>query len=230
MAQYPGGKEGPGTFQRIISLMPPHSVYVEPFAGGGAVLRHKKPAVYTIANDLDPAAVEVLRVWCEEFGRTDVELLNECALRLLDDERLTRLLGPDAVVYLDPPYLLPPAAREYYAVTFDAHQHAVLLDRAKGLGANVLVSGYRTALYDRALADWKRIDYQTMTRGGQVTESLWLNFEPGPVLHDYRYLGNDYRERERIRRRQRRLVKKLQSIPEVEVRALFAALEDAGLL
>ena len=42
---YPGGKAAPGTFQKIINLMPPHEVYIEPFLGGGAILRKKLPAL-----------------------------------------------------------------------------------------------------------------------------------------------------------------------------------------
>lgn len=55
---YPGGKNGAGVFQMIINHMPPHRVYLEPFAGGAAVLRLKRPAALSIAADRDPAAIE----------------------------------------------------------------------------------------------------------------------------------------------------------------------------
>lgn len=41
---YPGGKAAAGVYQRIINLMPPHSLYIEPFLGGGAIMKLKKPA------------------------------------------------------------------------------------------------------------------------------------------------------------------------------------------
>lgn len=34
MPTYPGGKSGAGVYQTIINQMPPHQLYVEPFAGG----------------------------------------------------------------------------------------------------------------------------------------------------------------------------------------------------
>ena len=58
---YAGGKAGPGVFHRIISLMPPHQIYIEPFYGGGAITRLKRPARLNIGIDRDRAAVEKAR-------------------------------------------------------------------------------------------------------------------------------------------------------------------------
>ncbi len=51
---YPGGKAGSGVCHRIINLMPPHQVYIEPFLGDGAVMRAKRAARLNIGLDLDP--------------------------------------------------------------------------------------------------------------------------------------------------------------------------------
>ena len=57
---YPGGKSGAGVFQTIINLMPPHDVYVEPFLGGAAVMRMKRPASLNIGIDLvDPSELPI---------------------------------------------------------------------------------------------------------------------------------------------------------------------------
>lgn len=52
-----GTKGGAGVWQRIISEMPEHEVYVEPFWGRGTIARRKRPARHTIGIDTDPAAV-----------------------------------------------------------------------------------------------------------------------------------------------------------------------------
>src|SRR4051812_1634408 len=62
---YPGGKSGSGVYQALINLIPPHSVYVEPFLGGGAVMRCKLPARLSIGIDLDP---DVIAGWSTSSG------------------------------------------------------------------------------------------------------------------------------------------------------------------
>ena len=57
---YPGGKAGAGVYQTLINLMPPHRVYIEAFVGGGAVLKTKRPAQYSIAIDRDTAGLSAL--------------------------------------------------------------------------------------------------------------------------------------------------------------------------
>src|SRR5579883_1311551 len=54
---YPGGKNGAGVYQQIINRMPPHSVYIEPFLGGGAIMRLKRPAALNIGIDRDPRVI-----------------------------------------------------------------------------------------------------------------------------------------------------------------------------
>jgi DNA adenine methylase len=54
---YPGGKNGAGVYQTLINLMPPHEVYIEPFLGGGAIMRQKRPAALNIGIDLDAAVI-----------------------------------------------------------------------------------------------------------------------------------------------------------------------------
>ena len=58
---YPGGKAGAGVYQKLINLMPLHTVYIEPFLGHGAVLLRKRPARLNIGVDLYDQAVQKVR-------------------------------------------------------------------------------------------------------------------------------------------------------------------------
>jgi len=52
---YSGGKGN--SYHKIINRMPPHRVYIEPFLGGGAVMRKKRPASVNIGLELDLAVL-----------------------------------------------------------------------------------------------------------------------------------------------------------------------------
>lgn len=57
--EYPGGKGN--LYQQIINMIPPHRVYIETHLGGGAIMRHKRPARQNIGIDLDRDALEQVR-------------------------------------------------------------------------------------------------------------------------------------------------------------------------
>ena len=77
------------------------------------------------------------------------------------------------------------------------------------------------------LEDWHSISFEAMTRGGHTaTEWLWFNFPPPVELHDYRYLGVNFRERERIKRKKTRWVARLQRMPVLERQSLLSAIAE----
>jgi DNA adenine methylase len=57
---YIGGKNRLAA--HIISLIPPHKTYVEPFAGGAQVFFHKQPSEVEVLNDLDGEIVNFFRI------------------------------------------------------------------------------------------------------------------------------------------------------------------------
>lgn len=61
---YYGGKSG--LAKTLISLMPAHRVYMEPYFGSGAVFFAKTPARHEIINDLDGAVVNFFSVLREQ--------------------------------------------------------------------------------------------------------------------------------------------------------------------
>ena len=228
-ATYPGGKNGSGVYQKIISLMPPHTLYIEPFLGGGAILRAKLPAPANIGIDVDGA---VIREW-QLFPPTTIPnltILQGDAITWLQDH--ASQLPKTALVYCDPPYLLSTRSKQQQLYTFELsenQEHRSLLDVLVKLDCMVMISGYWSQLYADLLPNWRTFQFQTVTRGGTTAlETVWLNF-PEPVeLHDYRFLGKDYRERERIRRKKARWIEKLNHMPALERQALLMAIKELG--
>jgi DNA adenine methylase len=220
---YKGGKAGSGVYQQIINQIPPHEVYIEPFLGGGAVLLHKRAAAASIVLDVDAACgVAVLG----DGALPGVTFINGDAISYLQKLRCER----STFVYCDPPYLMETRSskRSIYKFEFaEAEQHAGLLRVLQSLPCMVAISGYWSYLYESMLHDWRSISYNAVTRSGKVArEFLWMNY-PEPVeLHDYHYLGQNFREREKITRQKRRWRARLLRMSQLQRYALLSSIAE----
>ena len=58
------------------------------------------------------------------------------------------------------------------------------------------------------------------------TARIWMNYPPPVELHDYRYLGDDFRERERITKITKNWVARLKKKPVLERNALLSAMNS----
>lgn len=149
------------------------------------------------------------------------EFMRRDAIAWLRDFRF----AGNELVYCDPPYLHETRCRaDLYSHELSKEQHAELLLVLLKLPCLVMVSGYPSDMYSLALRRWNTLQYQAMTRRGLATEQIWFNFPAPTELHDYRYLGNDKRERERIRRKQQRWTARLARMDRLERQALLAAI------
>lgn len=220
---YPGGKNGSGTFQTLINLIPPHRTYVEAFLGSGAIMRLKRPAPSgSIGIDTDGETLS-------DFVAGDIPNLMLIKTDALDWLKRNPLAS-DCFLYLDPPYLMSTRSskREYYRHEFaDDAQHLQLLEVVAGLKCMVMISGYHSELYANALKGWRTITFNSPTRAGRAaTEWVWLNYPEPFALHDYRYLGEGYRQRENIKRMQKRTLAKLQSMKPLERYAMLETIDQ----
>jgi DNA adenine methylase len=223
--QYPGGKNADGVYQRIINQIPPHDEYIELFGGSAAVLRFKRPAVRSFVLDLEPGALAALRY----EGLPPGTIAKKCdGIHWLRSHTCTGR----TFIYADPPYLLETRSKKrIYKYELTRGQHIDLLNELLRSPAMVMLSGYKSSLYASMLPGWRLLEYRCMTRGGPRIECLWMNY-PEPVeLHDYRYLGENFREREKVRRQQRRWTARLARIDRLQRLALLSVLgQDTSLL
>jgi len=220
MKSYFGGKNGSGVYQQIINLIPPHEVYIETHLGGAAILSQKKPAKLNIGIDLDSTVIDH---W-NNSGINNVTWLNTDSLSWLQQYQFTG----NEFIYCDPPYLHSTRKSNHrYRFDYTDQQHIALLQLLKSLPCNVMVSGYPSELYDDLLAGWETHTYQSQTRGGwSATEKLWMNYSKPKVLHDYSYVGTNYRERERIKRKKLRWIDRLNNMDAVEKQTLIDAISE----
>jgi len=222
MGHYNGGKGSDGVFQTIINQMPPHRVYIEAFLGAGSVLRQKRPAESTIAIERDGHVLASLWRGNEIPG---LELVEADAIHWL---KARRWRG-DELVYADPPYLMQTRRHQdgYYRHELSTADHRRLLRVLKALPVPVLLSGYWSELYGCELQGWRNISFTAWTRRHQqTTEWLWMNFPEPQALHDYHWLGSNFREREKLTRQQRRWRARLARMTPLQRGALLWAIQE----
>jgi len=215
--RYPGGKGV--LYKNLINLIPPHDAYIETHLGGGAVIRNKLPASINIGIDIDPA---VHKKW-RSIRAQDLSLICDDAVKVLKRLDLESYIKKNLFIYADPPYLNC-KSRCPYKYGYTREQHIELLECLLELSSpfcQIMISGYWTELYAGTLKGWHTQTFETMTRGGMATEWVWMNYPTPTRLHDYRYIGRDFRERERIKRKQNRWIKNLKHMPEIERRAMI---------
>lgn len=204
---YFGGKDGNGTYQNIINRIPPHKFFVSLFLGNCAVTRRIAPAKQMLLNDIDKHVVDA---WRKLQLPGDVyHLMEMSALDYL--KKFKDVDCPGTFIFLDPPYL--PETRKSatvynYEMTVKDHRD-LLLQIVSMTAANVMICSYPNPVYDEILKGWNTHDYLSTTRKGQALERLYYNYDLTGQLHDYRFLGDDFREREANNRIVRNMLKKI---------------------
>jgi len=245
---YFGGKSGDGHYQQIINLIPPHDTYIELFGGKIGIFRKKKPARKTFIIEKDRALTpfykkqgfeiydSALNQDLEDFYARLVMGANGCFCLIGDafcilQDLFEEIDHASVFIYADPPY--PLHSREdltpVYRYILNDNEHRQLANLLYSFRrAKVALSTYPNDIYPDVLwgysEDWEMEEIKAPTRHGMVTEQLWMNYKRPTELHDYRYLGADYREREDIQRKQKRWLRKFSEMPILEQNAMVQKL------
>ena len=214
-----GSKAASGAYQAIIAAMPAHDTYIETHLGSGAIMKHKPLAGRSIGIDIDSQIIK-------RFGSmAGVELYQGNAVTFL--RRFDYTTAGRVLVYADPPYLHSTrTSRKRYRYEYSESDHILLLSVLRTLSASgvaVMLSGYPSALYDNLLPGWRTLEFQVISRGGVRTEKLWLSFEANSP-HWAAFAGNNFTDRQRIKRKAKRWAENYRTLPAGERLAVLAAL------
>lgn len=223
---YKGGKGAAGVHQAIINEIPPHFTYIEGCIGNGTVLRHKKEAALNIGLDLDD---KVISKWIDLGFPLNFWFLKKSIFEFLKSKEFQRDWNkPGTFLFLDPPYLMSSRKRSdsIYKHEFTELDHERLIKAVLDLKCWVMITHYPCELYNNLLSDWRKIPFTSQNRIERTDEMMYCNYSEPMKLHDYSYLGEDSRQRERIRKKINRWVNKLSNLPTKEAMAIMAALEE----
>lgn len=221
---YFGGKSGNGTYQTIINNIPPHDIFMSLYLGNCGIVRHIKEAKFNLLNDIDP---EVMQNWGKLQLPSWYKLTNHSALSII--ERINDFIPPgigSVFIFLDPPYRKDSrkCQADIYKFEVDEKHHTDLLSQINAIKRHkVMITHYPDPVYDAALKHWNKVDFYSMTRNGIALERMYMNYDLiDNLLHDYSYIGKDFREREAFERIRKNLSKKLKRLPDALRNAIIS--------
>lgn len=240
LEKYPGNKSQPGVYHSIINYLPPHSVYVEPFVGSGVIFRYKKPAAFNYINDID---FDVMQKWRDDcymknYAGINLNISNHSAINAIEEVCNKKIykgtfeyLIKDVLIYCDVPYLLETrrSMNPIYQYEMTRKCHIRFLKYIIEVKCNVMISHYPCKLYDEMLSGWTKLTFPTMTHRGKVIEAIYFNYPIPDKLHDYRYFGINFTDRQRVNRKINRWVSRLKSLPIVERNAIIEKIYTFGI-
>lgn len=179
-------------------------------------MRRKPAAERSIGIDRDQSVLDGLDCnYKTELHCTDAVQF----LKTFDFTSAGRVL-----IYADPPYLQSTrTSRQKYKYEYSDEDHRALIDTLRSVPAKVILSGYESELYNELLADWYKLSFQIMTRGGPRTEVLWMNYQVD-VTHWCTYAGKNASDRQRIKRKAERWADDYRAMPAAERQTILAYL------
>jgi DNA adenine methylase len=204
------------TQRLIINEMPPHNLFLEVFMGRKPIMRLKRRAQINIGVDCDP---DVVAAAVDRYRDPGFTILRDDPIAFLRKYEWLHSQGGE-LVYCSPPRL---GNTEQGPRESTEGFHEFLLETLKQLPCMVMITGIWSDLYERELSSWRTISY---TDTGGMEEFVWMNFERPFELHDYRYFGDNHKERGQIKRKATRWRKRLEDMPLLERYALLHALRE----
>lgn len=213
---YFGGKLQDGVYQTIINQIPMHDRYIEPFLGGGAIMKKKRLAKINIGIEKNNPVADSFSTMLPK-----VKIFNGCGIDFLRSLIPQKTYGrsggytdicdpPKTFIYCDPPYPYSTRGMTRYKFDFTNIQHVELLGIIKQLPFDIAISTYPNILYSEMLRNWKLAKFTSVDRSGAVrTEHLYMNYDQPFILHDDSYIGENSNNRQDIKRRIRGTKKRL---------------------
>lgn len=220
LPNYFGAKNGNGVYQSIINLIPKHKIYIEGFLGSGSIMQLKKPAEISIGIDIDSL---IMNAWYNKPFSGKLHMFKGDFIDIMNNITDWVVLK-DCFIYVDPPYMHSTrSAMDNYNFEMNDFEHFRLLDFITHLPADIAISCYDNPMYKAMLHTWNKVNFNSQTRGGKRIETIYFNYEINS-LHDYSYLGKNFTDRQRIKRKINRACNKILSLPFLEQQAIISEL------
>jgi DNA adenine methylase len=229
---YYGGQNGSGHYQILINHIPKSDVYVEGFLGHSGVINniHLSPGSMVFGFDRDQRVIDY---WRHIYASSSEKFSYGCSYLFCHADYTAARVVAEMIrdkslfFHFDPPYRNTSAPKKYlYDIATDRDFESFLQFVLSMSGSHrVMVSHWRDPLFDEhlcAIGKFKHIPFRTMSRRGPIDNGIYINYDAGGIeLADKSYVGSDFTDRQRIKRKVERNVKKILAMPELERKILL---------
>lgn len=100
-------------------------------------------------------------------------------------EVIKRFNYPNVFMYIDPPYILGTRTAKQYRHEMADADHEELLDILTKSNAKIMISGYESEMYNRALKGWEKMQFRSNAEyGGNRVETVWMNYSRQLILQE----------------------------------------------
>jgi len=214
---YPGRKAAAGAWQKIISEIPKCELFIDAMCGSSFIASTVK-GCHRIINDINRSIIDKIAYTAADttFENRDYREV----IKRYDNG------SPGRVFYFDPPYLMETRSykRPIYKYEWNDKDHSDFIKIMQGMQCPTLISHYPCPLYDRAFKRWRKISYNSMTRAGVRVENLYMNFPQPVLLQCFEHIGDNFTDRQRIKRKVQRHIARLQKEDPQERAAILSSI------
>lgn len=237
--KYTGHKNIEGLYQKIINQIPAFSRFIELFAGSAQITRlinfDFKPVILI---DIDSKQTQLLQQeWDNDFFRDKrqlphpVEIINFDAIQYLkniNNDVNYKRCGKGDFYFIDNPYhhSTRPNNKEIYTHEMTHEQHVQFLQECLQLNCMCLIIHPVCDLYDTMLKDWHKVYVKVRYHRKTSIECLYMNYPEPTNLQDYRYIGKNCWDRQRITKRKKAYLDKFKKMPVLERKAILKELNE----
>ena len=217
---YNGSKAGNGTYQNIINFIPMCDVFIDAMVGNGGIVCNLNLPGLTVINDIDAGIID--RFDIDDHGIKKENLDYRDLIDKYDNEDQKNFF------YFDPPYLkcTRKNQKDLYDHEWEFPDHEKFIEKVHTVKSNCMISCYPHALYAEGFENWYKHLFWSTTRNGQALECIYMNYPKPYILQDFRYVGKDFIDRQRIKRKIARWLNNLDAMPEIERNALLRSIID----
>lgn len=219
MKKYTGQKKINGVYQAIINEIPICTDFYEVFCGSAQlskILLSICPAINIHLNDIDSSVID-------KYSFTSAKCTNQHYLDFLlsiDERDYDR-----SIFFLDPPYhhSTRVGIEKIYKFEMSDQDHIVLFDYISSLPLKFILIHPKDCIYDNLLnLGWRYKELKIRYNKKTSIERIYCNYEVPHQLLTYRFLGENFTQRQRILRKCTRFSQKLLSLPELERNAVIS--------